>query len=481
MESVKIPPSYFLKMATIDYSDWRMALVREFVQNSYDAGATEVRFSYSDGKLYVKDNGSGMTETIIRDHLLTLGGSLKNAGSVGGLGKAKEILYFSWPKWEIHSKDISVFGEGNQFDLTTDNHFVEGTTSVIQGVESDVIYKKILSVVSYSTFDLNIYWNNTLLKPERSAADLGCKIGSIDGFGDLYRNVGVGSNVVVQARGLYMFSSYLSSSSKHGYIFNITVPSYESLTSNRDSFAHEYRIKFEKLIAKLTVETNADVAADLSIIPISDHSLLSHFNSELQKHFQEYLDNHEFLDKMTNSISMIQVAKDLSGFAKITIDKFRTINVRKFFAVYKKMFPKLFTVITKKIYPETCNELLDPQVITIGKLWERIVNMVALANNIKYGGVGFILDPQVCAMCYSGLILVNPLELIRKHAEVKNTILDMYMCAAHELAHLFVEPHNEDFVLREEEIFFQAMKNNVDIFDDKRFYNKIKKAVEAKL
>jgi hypothetical protein len=47
-ESVAIPSSYFMKMAIIDYSNWKHALIREFFQNSIDAGCTEIHCSMTE-------------------------------------------------------------------------------------------------------------------------------------------------------------------------------------------------------------------------------------------------------------------------------------------------------------------------------------------------------------------------------------------------------------------------------------------------
>jgi len=478
MESVKIPSTYFLKMATIDYSDWKMAIVREFVQNSYDAGATEIRFYGENVKLTVKDNGSGMTEQVIRERLLTLGGSLKNAGSVGGLGKAKEILYFSWANWEIHSQDIMVIGEGNQFELTTGNPFIPGTISSIACDFVNDIFMKVNSLVEYSSFDLAVYWNDCLIKKE-NLVDQGVKIGN-NSFGILYRNSGNARHVIVQARGLFMFSIYLEA--KFGYIFNITVPSYESLTSNRDGFTSNYRPEFDKLISKLTIEQSVGIASSLSVVPISGSNILSFFEKSLHKHFDSYDLDSEYLSRLTEQNLMLSVVKDLNDIETVTIVPFKAISIKKFRLVYSKLFPKDFTIVTEKVESNTCVKLLDAKVVAIGKLWERIVKNVANANNIFYKGTGFILDKSCAAMCYKGLILVNPLSVREKHCKsIKNAILDLYMSAAHELAHLQVQHHNEHFILTEEKIFFNAMKESVDVFEDKKFYGKVKKAVEDKL
>jgi hypothetical protein len=40
---VQVPHTYFQK-AKSEYSDWRWAMIREFIQNAYDAHATTIDF-----------------------------------------------------------------------------------------------------------------------------------------------------------------------------------------------------------------------------------------------------------------------------------------------------------------------------------------------------------------------------------------------------------------------------------------------------
>ena len=93
---VKIGPEFFIK-AKNDYSDWKWALIREFFQNSIDCGSRQISIdiTYANGKttLTISNDGEPMTEQILTEKLLSLGSSGKGfAGTVGGFGKAKELL-----------------------------------------------------------------------------------------------------------------------------------------------------------------------------------------------------------------------------------------------------------------------------------------------------------------------------------------------------------------------------------------------------
>src|SRR5262245_20842128 len=97
MPQIKIGSEFFAK-AKNDYEDWRWALIREFMQNSIDCGSDRIEISVIETNgstiLSVVNNGDPMTEDILVNKLLCLGGSGKNfQDAVGGFGKAKELLY----------------------------------------------------------------------------------------------------------------------------------------------------------------------------------------------------------------------------------------------------------------------------------------------------------------------------------------------------------------------------------------------------
>lgn len=112
---IEVPETYFASIAAKEYNDDAgMAVVREFAQNSTDAGATTVAFEFSgrgvDARLKVTDNGAGCDADRVRKSLLTPLGSAKGPDAIGGFGKAKELLYFSNPSWSIKTRDVRVEG-----------------------------------------------------------------------------------------------------------------------------------------------------------------------------------------------------------------------------------------------------------------------------------------------------------------------------------------------------------------------------------
>ena len=122
---VKIGPSFFVK-AKNDYSNWHWAWVRELCQNSIDApGCDNIIFTFSYDEqsdityAVCENNGSPMTREILLDKFLSIGESGKNFnGSVGGFGKAKELIAFCHNSYTIHTGSFFVSGSGADFSLS---------------------------------------------------------------------------------------------------------------------------------------------------------------------------------------------------------------------------------------------------------------------------------------------------------------------------------------------------------------------------
>jgi hypothetical protein len=90
---------------------WRW--VKETLQNSYDAGATEYTLYLNaiEHTAVAVDNGCGMDEDTLLDVFLSFGGSKKevirneDGEAIGGFGDAKKVVCFCWDRWEIKTQD----------------------------------------------------------------------------------------------------------------------------------------------------------------------------------------------------------------------------------------------------------------------------------------------------------------------------------------------------------------------------------------
>lgn len=106
----RTPWEYFCTVPLKEYEAPMKALAREFLQNSWDAGCRRIDVSVGSGGVSVMDDGCGMTEDVLENKLLTTGGTYKGENATGGFGKAKELLYFCWPDFLIHTNGVLALG-----------------------------------------------------------------------------------------------------------------------------------------------------------------------------------------------------------------------------------------------------------------------------------------------------------------------------------------------------------------------------------
>jgi hypothetical protein len=135
-QSVTIGPEFFVKSFN-DYRDRYWAFAREILQNSIDCGSTSIEITIAEVPeedrtlVVVRNNGEPMTRETLVGKLLSLGSSGKDfQGTVGGFGKAKEILYFSHRSYTVASGGYRITGSGAGYDLE-EGQFFQGTRSAV--------------------------------------------------------------------------------------------------------------------------------------------------------------------------------------------------------------------------------------------------------------------------------------------------------------------------------------------------------------
>lgn len=109
------------KQSSYGISEWRISWWREVLQNSIDAcravehkrkGKIQCRIMHVEDSetviIQVLDNGIGMDKQTLAEFFLKKGGSKKPLGAVGGLGRAKELLLFSFGFWKVKTRKDGV-------------------------------------------------------------------------------------------------------------------------------------------------------------------------------------------------------------------------------------------------------------------------------------------------------------------------------------------------------------------------------------
>jgi hypothetical protein len=251
--SITIGPEFFAK-ARNDYDNWVWALVREFNQNGMDCGSSEIHMRVAEESgstiLTVENNGDPMTEDILINKLLCLGGSGKNfEGTTGGFGKAKELLYLCHTSYTIRSGNLRVDGSGADYNLTTDD-YVDGTRSTItiEGECRGEILDQIGIFISVAQWSGTFYVNG---EPHKADLRKGSPRRDL-GFGQVYTNKSYKYRMIVRINGVPMFIT--STGLDRCVIVELKGASDEVLTSNRDGLVSPYRNELSNFVTELAVD-----------------------------------------------------------------------------------------------------------------------------------------------------------------------------------------------------------------------------------
>jgi hypothetical protein len=259
--NVAVGPEYF-KKALRDYADWRWAFVREFVQNGADCGSRNIKFwldtveHRQDGtellRVSVQNDGRPMDRDELLVKLLSLGASSKDGVStVGGHGKAKEILYFSQARYQIETGNLLLTGSGGSYRIGESEERLAGTRSTVW-IECESQHQTRWMQEAVASYLPMVRSRAACWLNGRPVARL--KVGKVvrqdDDF-ELRRCFGIGHQIVVAIRGLPMFCR----DSKVRLYCNLKQASYTDLTANRDQLRGPLGDSFLHLISQIQTET----------------------------------------------------------------------------------------------------------------------------------------------------------------------------------------------------------------------------------
>lgn len=135
------PKAHYRAERDNGYSDWLTAFHREYIQNLLDAGATSARITIDEApsrstfgrqpnegdgtenavvRVEISDNGSGMTEDVLRNVFFQPGTTTKSGdGSIGGFGTARLMLCYAQDSYRIVTNGFYVEGDGSQYLIQT--------------------------------------------------------------------------------------------------------------------------------------------------------------------------------------------------------------------------------------------------------------------------------------------------------------------------------------------------------------------------
>ncbi len=494
----------FLTRPLKDYEDWRKAWWREALQNSIDAGATEILLGASkneDGTwtVFCDDNGKGMNFEQVRSYFLRMGESGKpigsGSGNVGGFGKAKELLVLPWIQWTVEIDGTKIVGHGLPFKKMVGKPRQGVRIEVIMPADTFTTTSHARAMLERSHLQTKVQINGEPFDPD-TFLNVTEKIRTIEGKGDIYLKRTPGEKhctILVRHHGLFMFEIYTSLVDGI-VVLELTGPSIELLASNRDAFA-DYHIKsaisdFVTELAKDPTSSLVSQGKKLRKLYRGDGS----FNAQKDEIASTVVDkNPEFftsapdpetvVDDLIISIEIVKsneerstdfqdTKKDFLNALQTTAETAREIITHaprdgfedKLRLVKTLIWKPDFFILNeneKKEVPKIfMPEHMTATTLRLARVWAEVCKFVLLQLRMfEPFGIGFCFDPYSRAMYTeedgSSWILLNPFKNPKVEAEgiLRPTddkdLAKIYACAIHECSHLQgYSYHDESFASR---------------------------------
>lgn len=506
-QNVKLPNDFFKKDKN-SYSDWTFAFFREIIQNSKDAGADCIDFNIfknqdNDSEVIVEafDNGKGMTKDILINVLLSLGGSLKDEGSIGGFGYAKIILFFSHLSYEIKTQNHIIKGMGGSYEYYESSDYIKGTHIKVTlenkyPSSNSNLERKLQSVLDFSSFDkkINFTLNGNKLSYDNIKYDysFNTNLGKVN-FKDNFESY---SSLWIRVDGLAMFEHSIWTSNKSNFVgtLDLSMNSTEVMVSNRDSLLSKYSVSLNNIFQDLSNErASIQTETDLLTFVLNEENInikeffdnFDNYVENLEKeNGEEYLFEKESYKKQPkpNSVNVyVDNQTEFSPFNELR-NKVSEIKEKELSVVEKvnsEKYPLNFQItkkneksVNKTQMKNSLNKVKNQK---ISHLWNMLVNIVIDSENKEYktfyfvnsegykedfeiGKKGLFFTRQDRPV-YTGFIFSDDSEIavnLRNKDEFKillniNKDLNSYDfedfidLACHEVAHIFYSNHDEDF------------------------------------
>lgn len=484
---ITIGPEFFIT-ALKDYNDWPLKWWREAVQNAVDAGGKAVALGavkQDDGTMLVscEDDGKGMDEETIITKFLVLGATTKTgpSGAAGGFGKAKELLLLPWISWKVHSRDTVVEGAGIDYTVA------RGATR--QGTRLEVVMppdKCTDAPVALGFLQkCNLPGVRFTVNGAPAKADLagGRLVDSVPDKADIYFTPSGGetqSYLYVRARGLFMFSSYIGN--VPGFLVaELTAPSIELLTANRDGF-RDYHVRdaVDKLAERIAKDNLSALKNKQGLIrqkfegtgKFRAKERASRVLDQIGPYGAGELPTHSTETIIASMGSYVRGEEDrLQSMPSPTVSTIlldqKFLGPNHLEAAIKQLVwePDFFLVneiegyrVPRKFFPAT----MTPTVLKLAKTWVELCRYVMMQlGSDRHFGAGFVFSTDHGAQAITdedkegrdeSWIMLNPFKDVQTRQELLRPAQDsdlkwLYAAAIHEATHIAdnMSYHDESF------------------------------------
>jgi hypothetical protein len=253
MANIQIPKLYFLNNYKKEYYNYKERLVNEIIQNSVDAGASEIRIEFGADFYSILDDGHGMSRERMTEAMLTMGGSIKENSNVGGFGNSKLLVCFSHKSYLIHSLDTYVEGACLDYEFIS-KEFLQGTFIKCHfwpefGYNADEMIRIAKDFLRKCNLKCNIFING-----EKFTEWLDIPFIKKEACGNLHVQEKADWNYIyIRKNGLYMFYDYINRLNMQ-VVIEVTAPSLECFSQNRDAFKGDYKTFYSALRDRIVTD-----------------------------------------------------------------------------------------------------------------------------------------------------------------------------------------------------------------------------------
>jgi hypothetical protein len=242
------------------YPDWREAIVRELIQNSQDAKASHMQLSFRDepsgAVLEFADNGTGMSREVLEQVFFALGETTKDgADTIGGFGRARDIIVFAQKAYTIRTGNLLVSGQGGHYDIVELDDHVQGCVFTIELVDETCHEVEQATTRLLRTCDLAVPLSIDARPaprrplPERASRILRDEHGRA--WASVYVDKGGYGRLYVRVRGLTMFDTFEVPGYDDIVVELVPARAREVLTQNRSGLCSPYDRQFNQWAAQL--------------------------------------------------------------------------------------------------------------------------------------------------------------------------------------------------------------------------------------
>ena len=474
MHAISIGPEFFAK-AKNDYANWQWAVAREFAQNCIDAprcSEITVAISHDAGSnttlLVVKNDGAPMDKDVLIGKLLCLGGSGKNfAGTVGGFGKAKEVLYLCHQSYTIRTGTLRVHGTGANYDLEESLPGLYGTESTVV-MPGNCVESLKAQFIRFATL---AQWGGDFHlcgKKVETALRKGSRRKDFT-WGVVYTNNTLPGTLLCRMGGIPMFIKPVRY--KGMVLVELEGTSADVLTANRDGLRFDQQYELDAFIAEIAVNTKSafkDRKKKVEKVRFAGYKLQGCCEDE-------EAELGEAVKTVTPEFVQTALVKAVaSATAKTTAPDAPVLTAKMIEAVFRPEF-FLKSEIGGKIpswflpggFSDNSKRLITNW---IGLL----VELASITGLKKVFSIGFIFDPD-CEGQYErengeDVVYVSPVDIVQKEGMPRQLKVRWKFDAAgnwrllalalHEFCHLEgYSSHDEDYAGRLTDLFAIALQN----------------------